>query len=162
MNDETIERISLYARYYIVRFNALAPALSNLGPPVSLLPVPISVALVFPGHDGAVVFYIGADAAALLGDELSRPGAHTYPANPHPLAYLLPALTFNHIKVTQPPAEVLRSDFSNLPDPKLLPDVPKDQLMWIGASPEMQAAVRGGHRVLTAMAVAPINLRLPT
>ncbi len=157
MDDETVQRIAIYARDYIVRFNVLVPALANLGPPVSLLPVPISVALVFPGADGAVVFYLGVDAAALLADGLSRPGAHVFPASPHPLAYLLPALTFNHIKVTVPPAEALRADFSNVPDPRLLPDVPHDELMWIGASPEMQAAVRGGHRLFTSMALAPIR-----
>jgi hypothetical protein len=154
MNDETIRRIGLYARDYILRFNELAPALANLGPPVSLLPVPISLAFVFPATDGAVVFYLSAAAAALQEEALRRPGAHSFPASAHPLAYLLPALTFNHIKVTVPPADVLRSDFSNLPDPRLLPDVP---VMWIGASPEMQAAVRDGHRLFTAMAIAPIR-----
>lgn len=159
VNEETIERVSLYARDYIARFNELAPALADLGPPVSLLPVPISVALVFPASDGAVVFYLSADAAALMPEVGDQPGVHVleFEPDPQPLAHLLPALTFNQIKVALPPSEALRADLANLPDPRLLADVPRDQLNWIGISPEMHAAVGRGHRVLTAMAVTPIR-----
>lgn len=157
MNEDTRKRIALFARDYIARFNELAPSLYELGPPVSLLPVPISVALVWVASDGAAIFYLSGDAAARLAPEMREPGVQVFEPPLRDLGRLLPALTFNNIKVTQPGPEVLRADLSNLPDPRQLPNVPQEETIWVGISPDMHAAIVDGQRTMVAMAVSPMR-----